>query len=142
MLSLFAKSKSDAKVITKINRIAYDEVINGLDLDTIIYPKNITAEYIVRFVRATNNSLGNNIETMHFLLDDKAEALEFKIEKDSPVANIPLEKLELKDNVLIACINRGTKVIIPRGKDEIEAGDNVIVVTSHFGFEDIRDILK
>ena len=142
MLSLFAKSKSDAKVITKINRIAYDEVINGLDLDTIIYPKNITAEYIVRFVRATNNSLGNNIETMHLLLDDKAEALEFKIEKDSPVANIPLEKLELKDNVLIACINRGTKVIIPRGKDEIEAGDNVIVVTSHFGFEDIRDILK
>lgn len=142
MLSLFAKSKSDAKVITKINRIAYDEVINGLDLDTIIYPKNITAEYIVRFVRATNNSLGNNIETMHLLLDDKAEALEFKIEKDSPVANIPLEKLSLKDNVLIACINRGTKVIIPRGKDAIEAGDNVIVVTSHMGFEDIRDILK
>lgn len=142
MLSLFAKSKTNAKVITKINRIAYDDVINGLDLDTIIYPKNITAEYIVRFVRATNNSLGNNIETMHLLLDDKAEALEFKIEKDSPVANIPLEKLELKDNVLIACINRGTKVIIPRGKDAIEAGDNVIVVTSHFGFEDIRDILK
>ena len=79
---------------------------------------------------------------MHLLLDDKAEALEFKIEKDSPVANIPLEKLSLKDNVLIACINRGTKVIIPRGKDAIEAGDNVIVVTSHMGFEDIRDILK
>ena len=44
--------------------------------------------------------------------------------------------------MLIACINRGIKVIIPRGKDAIEAGDNVIVVTSHMGFEDIRDILK
>lgn len=142
MLSLFAKSKTDGKIITKINKIAYDEVINGLDLDAIIYPKNITAEYIVRFVRATNNSLGNNIETMHFILDGKAEALEFKIEKDSPVADITLENLSLKQNVLIACINRGTKVFMPHGKDMIKAGDNVIVVTTSHGFEDISDILK
>ena len=128
--------------VTKINRIAYDEVINGLDLDAIIYPKNITAEYIVRFVRATNNSLGNNIETMHFILDGKAEALEFKIEKDSPVADITLENLNLKQNALIACINRGTKVFMPHGKDMIKAGDNVIVVTTSHGFEDISDILK
>jgi len=142
MLSLFAKSKTDGKIITKINKIAYDEVIKGLDLDAIIYPKNITAEYIVRFVRATNNSLGNNIETMHFILDGKAEALEFKIEKDSPVADITLENLSLKQNVLIACINRGTKVFMPHGKDVIKAGDNVIVVTTSHGFEDISDILK
>ncbi len=142
MLSLFAKSKTDGKIITKINKIAYDEVINGLDLDAIIYPKNITAEYIVRFVRATNNSLGNNIETVHFILDGKAEALEFKIEKDSPVADITLEELNLKENVLIACINRGTKVFMPRGKDMIKAGDNVVVVTTSSGFEDIRDILR
>ena len=142
MLSLFAKSKTDGKIITKINKIAYDEVINGLDLDAIIYPKNITATYIVRFVRATNNSLGNNIETMHFILDGKAEALEFKIEKDSPVADITLEELSLKENVLIACISRGTKVFMPRGKDMIKAGDNVVVVTTSSGFEDIRDILR
>ena len=142
MLSLFAKSKTDGKIITKINKIAYDEVINNLDLDAIIYPKNITAEYIVRFVRATNNSLGNNIETMHFILDGKAEALEFKIEKDSPVADITLEQLSLKENVLIACISRGTKVFMPRGKDMIKAGDNVVVVTTSSGFEDIRDILR
>lgn len=142
MLSLFAKSKTEGKIITKINKIAYDEVISGLDLDTIIYPKNITAEYIVRFVRAKNNSMGSNIETMHFILDGKAEALEFKIEKDSPVANISLEEMQLKDNVLVACINRGTNVILPRGKDMILAGDTVIIVTARSGFTNIRDILK
>lgn len=142
MLSLFAKSKTNGKIITKISKIAYDEVINNLDLDAIIYPKNITAEYIVRFVRATNNSLGSNIETMHFILDGKAEALEFKIEKDSPVADITLEQLNLKRDVLIACISRGTKVIMPHGKDMIKAGDNVVVVTTSSGFEDIRDILR
>lgn len=142
MLSLFAKSKTDAKIITKINRITYDNVISELDLDTIIYPKNITAEYIVRFVRAKNNSVGSNIETMHFVLDGKAEALEFNIEKDSPVANIPLEELKLKDNVLVACINRLGRIIIPRGKDVLQPGDTVVIVTIANGCKDITDVLK
>lgn len=142
LLSLFAKSKMKGKLITKINRIDYDEVVSNLDLDTIIYPKNITAEYIVKFVRAKNNSIGSNIETMHSLLDGKAEALEFKILENSPVAGIPIEKLDLKDNIIIACISRGTNVIIPRGRDVINPGDNVIVVTKRSGFTDIADILR
>ncbi len=142
LLSLFAKSKMDGKLITKINRIAYDEVITNLALDTTVYPKNITAEYIVRFVRAKNNASGSNIETMHSILDDKAEAIEFKISKNSPVAGIPLEKLQLKDNILIACITRGQDVIIPRGRDVMNPGDHVIVVTKNSGFDDITDILK
>ncbi len=142
LLSLFAKSKSPAKLVTKINRIAYDEVINNLDLDTTIYPKEITAEYIIRFMRAKNNSIGSNIETMHLILDDKAEALEFGIKPDSPVSGIPLEKLNLKNNLIVACIHRHGQVIIPGGKDEILPGDSVVVVTARKGFTDITDILE
>lgn len=142
LLSLFAKSKSNAKIVTKINRIAYDEVIDKLDLDTTIYPKNITAEYIVRFVRAKNNSIGSNIETMHLILDGKAEALEFRIRKNSPISNTTIDSLKLKQNILIACINRNGNVIIPRGKDVILPGDTVIVVTLKSGFTDISDILE
>ncbi len=142
LLSLFAKSKTNGKLITKINRIAYDEVISNLDLDTTVYPKNITADYIVKFVRAKNNSIGSNIETMHLILDGKAEALEFRIRENSPIAGVPIEKLSLKNHILIACINRKGKIIIPRGRDIIEAGDTVIVVTTHTGFKDIKDILE
>lgn len=142
LLSLFAKSKSPAKLITKINRIAYDEVIDNLDLDTTIYPKEITAEYIIRFVRAKNNSIGSNIETMHLILDGKAEALEFGIKANSPVAEIPLEKLNLKSNMIIACIHRRGQVIIPGGRDVILPGDSVVVVTTNKGFADITDILE
>ncbi len=142
LLSLFAKSKMNGKLITKINRIAYDNVIKNLDLDTTVYPKNITAEYILRFVRAKNNSIGSNIETMHTILDGKAEALEFRILNDSPVSGIPLESLKLKNNILVACINRKGSVIIPRGSSVILPGDTVVVVTTHTGFNDIRDILE
>ncbi|MBR4721070.1 MAG: Trk system potassium transporter TrkA [Clostridia bacterium] len=141
LLSLFAKTKMTGKIVTKVNRIAYDEVLDGLDLDTVIYPKNITADYILRFVRAKHNSMGSNIETMHLILDGKAEALEFRVQENSPIANVPLEQLKLKDNTRIACINRGGKIITPHGKDTIEPKDTVIVVTTHRGSKDISDIL-
>ncbi len=142
LLSLYAKSQTDGKVITKINRIEYGNVIGELQLGTTIYPKNITAEYIVRFVRATKNSLGSNIETMHFILDGKAEALEFRIRDNSPISNKRIEELDLKDNILIACINHGGKIIAPRGRDVILPGDTVIIITLKEGFKDISDILK
>lgn len=142
MLSLFVKSMSDAKVVTKINRITYDNVIESLDLGSIVCPKNITAEYIVRFVRAKNNSAGSDIETIHFILDGKAEALEFRIKENSPISAITLEELNLKDNTLVACINRDGSIFTPRGKDVICTGDTVIVVTTQKGFKDINDILK
>ncbi len=142
LLSLFARKKMKGKVITKINRIAYDEVISELNLDSTIYPKNITAEYIVRFVRAKKNSIGSNIETMHYILDGKAEALEFKISDNSPVANIKIENLSLKKDIIIACIYRNGTVINPKGKDMIKAGDSVVIITTTKGFKDISDILK
>ncbi len=142
LLSLFAKSMSDCKIVTKINKIAYDNVLSHLNLGTTICPKNTTAEYIVRFVRAMKNSMGSNIETMHYILNGKAEALEFSIKDSSPVIGVPLVDLKLKSNILIACINRGGEVIIPRGSDEIKIGDTVIVVTTHSGFDGIEDILE
>lgn len=142
MLSLFAKSKTKAKIVTKINRISYDEVIPELGLDTTVYPKDLAAEYIVEYVRAKNNSIGSNIETMHNILDGKAEALEFRIRENAAVVGIPIEQLKIKNNILIACIINNGKVIIPRGRDVISEGDTVIIVTTHVGFEDILDILE
>lgn len=141
LLSMFAQTVTDGKLITKINRIAYDDVINRLDLGTTICPKNITAENIVRFVRSKRNSMGSNIETMHRILNGKAEALEFRINENSPVANIPLHSLNVSKSALVACIHRNGKIIIPRGSDVMMSNDTVIVVTTASGVNDITDIL-
>ena len=86
--------------------ITFDEVINKLDLDSIIYPKYVTAEYIVRYVRAMKNTIGSNVETLYRLVNNRVEALEFVIRQSSPILDIPLEKLSLKKNLLIASIYR------------------------------------
>lgn len=142
LLSLFAKNRSKAKVVTKINKIAFDEVIKSMDLDTIVYPKNITAEYIIWFVRAMKNSLDSNVECVYRIIEDKAEALEFLIRENSPVIGHTLLELKLKKNVLVAGITRKGIPIIPRGHDEMKVGDTVIIVTTQVGFTDIKDILE
>lgn len=142
LLSLYARSKCNGKIITKINRIAFDEVIDSLDLGSIIYPKYITSEYILQYVRAMNNSIGSNVETLYKIKKDKAEALEFFVHKGSKLIGVPLEKLDLKKNLLICSIYRNGKVITPKGQDTIQKGDHVIIVTTNMGLHDLSDILR
>ncbi|MGN1147953.1 MAG: Trk system potassium transporter TrkA [Lachnospiraceae bacterium] len=142
MLSLFAKSFTKAKIITRVHRIGYDEIIDKLDLGSIVYPKNITAENIVKFVRAMHNSLGSNIETLYKLNDGRVEALEFLIREDCPLVGIPLQELKLKKNILVCSINHKGNISTPGGQSIINVGDTVVVVTTATGFHDIRDILE
>ena len=94
LLSLYANSKMKGKIITKVNKIAFDEVIDNLNLGSIIYPKFITMQYILQYVRAMNNSIGSNVETLYKIKKDKAEAIEFYVNEGSKLVGIPLEKLK------------------------------------------------
>ncbi|MDO4633744.1 MAG: Trk system potassium transporter TrkA [Eubacteriales bacterium] len=142
LLSLYAKSKTDIKTITKINRINFSEVIENLDLDTMVYPKRITAEHIVRYARAMANSLGSNVETMHRIAGDKVEALEFIVHPNCMLVNRPLSEISFRDGVLVASIHRKGKIIIPRGNDTLQVGDTVVIVTTITGMTDLEGVLK
>ena len=142
MLTLYARHVSKAKVITKINRIAFREVISSLDLGSVIYPRYITSEAIIAYVRAKKDSMDSNIETLYHLFNSRVEAIEFRVYKESAVTGIPLMKLALKNHLLIAFINRNNDIIIPSGHDTIEVGDTVMIVTTHTGFNDLQDILR
>ena len=142
LLTLYARQVSNAKVITKINRITFKDVISNLDLGSVIYPRYITSETIIAYVRAKKNSMGSDIETLYHMFDHRAEAIEFRVREKSAVTNISLAELPLKKNLLLSCINRNGKIIIPSGQDCIRVGDTVMIVTTHTGFNDILDILE
>ena len=142
LLTLYARQVSKAKIITKINRINFKNVISQLDLGSVIYPRYITAEAIIAYVRAKKNSMNSNIETLYHLFDYQAEAIEFRVDEPSSVTDTPIMNLSLKKNLLISFINRNGSIIIPSGQDCIQVGDTVMIVTTHTGFRDIRDILN
>lgn len=141
LMSLYARSITNAKIVTKVNRTTFSHVIDAMDLGSVFHPRNIAAERIVRFVRALNNSMGSNVETMYKIVGGKAEALEFRATAKSAVCSKPLMELKLLPNLLIGAINRGGKILTPSGKDTIEPGDTVIVVTTVPGLNDLDDIL-
>jgi len=141
-LTLHAKQNPDVKVITKINRLTFNHVVESLELGSVVYPKFITAETIIAYVRAKKQSKGSNIETLYHIFNDRAEAIEFKIKEGAPVIGVPIVDLPLKEDMLIACITRGGKVIIPSGNDKICVGDRVVVVSKQSGIRDITDIVQ
>ncbi|MCR4955054.1 MAG: Trk system potassium transporter TrkA [Lachnospiraceae bacterium] len=145
LLTLHARSvsKTHAKVITKINRIPFKDVINKLSLGSVVYPNAIASEAILAHVRARLNSTDHeSIETITLMFDDRVEAIEFSITEDCPLINVPLMELNTKDDLLVSFINHNGRIIIPTGKDVISAGDTVMIVTTHRGFTDITDILE
>ncbi len=141
LLSLYAKTISKAKIITKVNHISYDGVLNNLDVGAVVSPKNITANNIIAYIRGLSNSGENEVETMHRILNNKAEALTFMIKEKTRSVGKTLEELKLKNNLIVCVIVRNEKIIVPSGKTTLEIGDNVLVVTTHQGLNTIEDIV-
>lgn len=141
LISLYIQSVSKAKVITKVNNQSFDNIIDKLGLEYVINPKTLTGEYIARYIRAMQNSMGSNVETLYRLHEDRVEALEFRVKEGSKSTGVPLSELNLKDDLQLICIARHGKVILPQGSDMIMPGDLAVVITKHKGLSDLDDIL-
>ena len=141
LISLYAGRATKAKVITKVNRDSYEEIVGSLQLGSVFYPRRISANNVVRYVRAMQASDAYAcMETLTKIASGKVEAMEFRVTAAASFCGVPLQELSLKDNLLIGCISRGGKTITPRGSDTIEVGDSVIVVTTHGGLDSLDDI--
>lgn len=141
LISLFTKSVSKAKRVTKVSRFGFSQVISSMDLGSVFYPRYIASDITVRFARALQNSFGSNVETLYKLIGGKVEALEFRATTTSAVCGKALMTLKLQPNLLIGAINRNGHIMTPGGKDTIEPGDMVVVVTTVTGLNDLDDIL-
>ncbi|MCI8319508.1 MAG: Trk system potassium transporter TrkA [Dorea sp.] len=143
IMSFFAKTLGVPKIIAKVNDDTRAQMVEGLGIDSIISAKSATADEIMGYVRARNNSYSSaNVETMYRLVQGKVEALEFIIKKECEYTNVPLKDLPIKKNNLIACIGRRRKVIVPNGDDHLEVGDSVMVVTKDRIVSNFSDILR
>lgn len=146
LISLYAEKLNVTKVISKVNRtnllcLLYREDHNHIDSHSIITPRLLVADQIVRFVRAYGNASGSNVDALYRLCGDKVEVLQFNVKAHAACCNIPLANLATKKNILIAYIIRDNKLIFPGGSDIIQTGDKVLIVTTHKNFDDIDDIL-
>ena len=141
ILSLYANKKKVTKIVTKINKVSYGELMASVDMASIIYPKEITANQILSYIRATSNNRGSQIKKLYKLINDQIEVLEFEANEKSKILNTQLKDLKLKTNVLIGGIIRNNEYIVPTGSTEINDKDRVIIVTNNATLNDMDDCL-
>lgn len=142
LLSLIAQKSGVNKVVTKVNRISLLQLSDNFGLDSIISPKSITVNQILQYVRAKQNSYGSGVVTLYRLVNDRLEALEFIIRTPGAFVNVPLKKMNMRSDVIIASIVRGNDLIIPKGDDCLKINDSVIVITTNKGLHDLNDIFE
>ena len=142
LMALSARRAGVRKVLAKMTRPNYMDLVQETGLGSIISPKDIIANQITRYVRALANSQGMAVESLYKLLGGKVEALEFTAKNDGyGILHTPLMKLPLRHGVLLAAIVREGRIIIPGGMTTIEPGDHVLVVTNVPGLTDLKNNL-
>jgi len=143
LLSIYATAQNVPKVVTKVSRISVVDLIGESTIGSVISPKDISASYVVSYVRAMENSgSSSSVETLYRIVNGEVEALEFIVKEDDPkIVGVTLEAMSMKPDILICAIIRKNHVKIPNGKDCFMAGDHVIVVTKQKQLSDLRNIL-
>ena len=142
IISLYANKMKVDKIIAKVNNSSFAQLLETVDVASIVTPKELISHRVVRFIRASNNSRGSEVITLYKLVNNRVEALEFLAKAGSKVLNIKLKDLKVKDKILIAGIIRNNEVIIPSGDDMILENDSVIVVTTNQFLDELTDILR
>lgn len=130
--SLYAASRGVGQVITKLGRTSSTLLADDLELGSVICPRELCSNDIVRYVRAMGNQAGAAV-SVHAIADGEAEAVEFLVDSTTRNCGIPLKELKLKPGVLLASITRGSQVEIPGGDSKMQPGDTVVVVTNRRG---------
>lgn len=138
-----AKNAGVDKVVTKISKEHYLPLADTFGLETIVQPRNIIAQHVLRYVRGMENSSGvSGVENLRTIVDGELEVLEFRASVSSKCVGRTLRELPIRRDVLVAAIIRDGKCLIPGGQDEIWAGDSVLAVTSRRGMTHLEDILR
>ena len=132
IVSLYGTSRAVRQVITKVDHVNSQAILDSLQLGSVVCPKDLCTNNIVRYVRAMQNQVGAAL-SVHSIVDGQLEALEFPVEENTPNCGIPLKQLKRKPNVLIATVNRGHRTTIANGDTVFQKGDTVVVVTSGKG---------
>ena len=140
IMSLYGMKQNVPLVITKLSRMDNRSIVDTLSLGSVVCPKELCCNTIVRYVRAMQKQTGAAL-SLRTIADGQAEAIEFLVDKHTHNCGVPLKQLKLKSDVLVAMINRGAYTEIPNGDSYFRAGDSVVVVTSGQGtLQDLNDI--
>lgn len=139
--ALFAKRSGVGKVVAKITRLNHPEIVQDMGIDSLVNPKQITTDLILKYARGLKNAVGNPMNTLYRIFGGKVEALEFNADSSAGFLDVPIRDLEIDRGILIAAIVRNNSIIIPHGNAVIRADDSVILIAKDKICTDLGDMI-
>ena len=140
IISLYGTGKGVPQVITKLGRAENRSISDELALGSVICPRELCCDDIVRYVRAMEKQSGSAI-SVHSIADAQVEAIEFLVDDSTPHCGDMLKHIKLRPDALLVSITHGSETQIPNGDSCFQPGDTVVVVTSARGkLQQLSDI--
>ena len=81
------------KVITKIKKSDFEDMLFGINIGLVINPKYVAADRVITYVRAMSESRGNEVRSICHVIDNKVEVLEFSIQETPGFLGKPLHEI-------------------------------------------------
>ncbi len=141
IVSMFAANQGINTVLPKVNRVSLGFLLERLGLENTITPKSIITHQIVQYVRAMQNSLGSNVESLIKIIEDKEEVLELRDRENCKFIGVLLKDLQLKPGILVAYITHRGVPKTAHGGSYVQLHDSVIIISCQEGLRDINDVL-
>jgi len=124
MAALLAQRAGCKRTATIVQRADYTSIYRQLGIDIVLSPRTVASDEILRFSRS------GGLHNLTVLEDGQAEVVELTASPKCRAVNKPLHRMNLPRGALLAAIVHGDDVIIPHGKDIVQPGDRVILMTT------------
>ncbi len=134
--SLLAKTVGARRVVSLVERFEYLPLVPRVGLDAAVSPRMSAVNAILRYVRR------GRVMTVATLKGIEAETIEFRVGPDSAVAQRPLKEIRFPKGALVGTIIRGDTIIIPRGRDWVKPGDEVIVFAVPEAIPEVEELFS
>lgn len=141
--AILAKKLGAKKTIARVSSAEFvsDEnldMIKSLGIDYVIYPEELAAIEIMKLIE---RSAATDIVEIE---QGKLSIIGIKIDSNNPIINMTMREIADKyptTSFRVTAIYRGTQTIIPSGNDSFMINDQIFMITTQDGIEDIMKIV-
>jgi len=122
--SLLAKRLGAGRAFALVDNPALGNLIGDIGIDAVISPRLLAVGLALQHIRR------GRVRAVAALLEDKVEVLEVEAVAGSRLTAAQLADVGLPRGVLVAAVSRGDGLVVPSGADRVQAGDQVVIVTT------------
>lgn len=121
---LLAKRLGARRAVVLVDNPALVDLVGQIGIDAIISPRVLVTGLVLEHIR------GGRVRSVAQLLEDRIEIVEAEVAARSLLAAGTLSEIKLPRGVLVAALQRGEQLLVPRGSDRAEPGDRVLLITT------------